>query len=82
MMMWWGSPYGGAFGGWGWVMMALVPICLLVVLVAGSLLFAGRFADEHGEANRKLGLDTLHERYARGEISRDEYLEKRRDLNA
>ncbi|MEB8490650.1 SHOCT domain-containing protein [Acidithiobacillus ferriphilus] len=25
-------------------------------------------------------MDVLHERYARGEIGRDEYLERRRDL--
>jgi putative membrane protein len=29
---------------------------------------------------RSPGLDVLEERYARGEINRDEYLEKKRDI--
>ena len=29
---------------------------------------------------RSLGLDVLEERYAKGEIHRDEYLQKKRDL--
>jgi len=31
-------------------------------------------------SHRSAGLDVLEERYARGEISRDEYLEKKQDL--
>lgn len=31
-------------------------------------------------ARRPPGLDVLEERYARGEINRDEYLEKKRDI--
>jgi putative membrane protein len=34
----------------------------------------------HEMERRSPGLDTLEERYARGEINRDEYLQKRRDI--
>ncbi len=34
----------------------------------------------HGMERRPPGLDILAERYARGEINRDEYLEKKRDI--
>jgi putative membrane protein len=34
----------------------------------------------HGMERRSSGLDVLEERYARGEINRDEYLEKKRDI--
>ncbi len=34
----------------------------------------------HGMERRPPGLDILEERYARGEINRDEYLEKKRDI--
>jgi len=33
-----------------------------------------------GMERRSSGLDVLEERYARGEINRDEYLEKKRDM--
>jgi putative membrane protein len=33
-----------------------------------------------GGPRRSPGLDVLEERYARGEINRDEYLQKKRDM--
>ena len=39
---------------------------------------AGQHLEILGE--KTTALDVLHERYARGEIGRDEYLERRRDL--
>ncbi|HWM48253.1 MAG TPA: SHOCT domain-containing protein [Xanthobacteraceae bacterium] len=56
----------------------LIAIVLAVVWYArGSLSGALEAAPRHSA-----GLDLLEERYARGEINRDEYLEKRRDLGA
>ncbi len=34
----------------------------------------------HGVERRSPGLEALEERYARGEINRDEFLEKKRDI--
>jgi hypothetical protein len=52
-------------------------IVALVVWLVRSL--AGPSA-QHMPPRRSAGLDVLEERYARGEISRDEYLETKRDL--
>jgi len=90
------SPYGGGYygmmgAGWGWgiamVAMMLVPLVVLVLLV---LVFAGALSPREvplayvpatavpmpaGSA-----LEILNARYARGEISQDEYLRIKSDL--
>ena len=87
------SPYGGGSygmmgGGWGWgIAMMLVPLVVLVLLV---LVFAGALSPREvplayvpatavpmpaGSA-----LEILNARYARGEISQDEYLRIKSDL--
>jgi putative membrane protein len=79
----WGMMGGyGGYGGYGafgmiiWVII-LIAIVALVVWLVRSL--AGPSA-QHMPPRRSAGLDVLEERYARGEISRDEYLETKRDL--
>lgn len=63
------------FGGWlGMLLIWLVPIILL--LVAIKYLATGSKSDGYG----KTPLEILEEAYARGEISRDEFLQKRDDL--
>lgn len=64
--------------------MFIWPILLIAIILAivwyvrgGSLSGVVQPAPRHS-----IGLDVLEERYARGEINRDEYLEKRRDLGA
>ena len=58
-------PFGGLLG-----LMLLVGIVVIVIRgLAGPNLRA-----------RSPSLDALDERYARGEIQRDEYLEKKKDL--
>ncbi len=59
---------------------------LLLVLVIGALVWsvrpAGRAGGDSPPADhRPTALDLLEERYARGEIGRDEYLQKRRDIS-
>jgi len=73
--MGWGAGPGGALGFipmllW-WVLVA-VGVVLLVKWLAG----AGTARRSHGDAR-----DILAERYARGEIGRDEFEQKRRDLS-
>ena len=66
--------YGGGFMLILWVLL----IVLLVVALA-ALLKAGR---RIGSTPRnRSALDILEERYVRGEIEREEYERKRRDLN-
>lgn len=66
----WLMPFGGLF----WILVLIVVIVLIVRLVREP-----RWLHPPGE-HRSPGLDVLEERYARGEIGRDEYLQKKRDI--
>lgn len=77
----------GAAGGYGygyglihmiiWVII-LIAIVALVVWLLRSV--AGPEAHHQPPPRRSAGLDVLEERYARGEINRDEYLQKKKDI--
>ena len=79
-MMMWGM---GCCGGWGGLGMILAVIFWGVVLYGLFLLFrsfaASRSPDAAGSSRRD-ALDILKERYARGEITREEYLDMKKDL--
>jgi putative membrane protein len=75
---------GGGMGfqeGWGWMMamhgfMWLIVVGLLVLAaIAVFRGFGGR-----GGSERRRALDILEERYARGEIEREEFMRRREDL--
>ncbi len=74
--------YGFDHGGWmfggGFMMLLwwLVPIALVIVLVS---YFTRRPGTGGGE---RTALDILKERYARGEIGKDEFEQKKRDLGS
>jgi putative membrane protein len=83
-MMWWhyGGPYWGMMGYGPWWaghmlagMLMWLLFLVLAVMVMRRLFRAPRRGDDRNSA-----LTILSERYARGEIGREEYLEKRRDL--
>jgi putative membrane protein len=78
---WWGIPgWGhGMFGGVGLIVI-LVGIILLIVLLVRS--FGG--SSKSGSLNahlRATPLDTLKERFAKGEIDKKEYEERRKLLS-
>jgi len=84
--MWWGGPYQdmSQWMGWSWWMPfhGLLPLLVLVLVIVGLValvryLFAG--GGVHGRS-RSSGLEILEERYAKGEMNRDEYLQKKRDI--
>jgi putative membrane protein len=85
--MWGYGPHAGWMGGYGGYGFGLVHLfvwaVILSVLVAGIAWLvrsvAGRPAAPVGERH-SAGLDALEQRYARGEINRDEYLQKKRDI--
>ncbi len=79
----WGVMDG--WGGWGWFgpLHMFVWLLVLVIVIAGlAWLLRGPAQQSllQGPGRRSPGLDVLEERYARGEINRDEYLQKRRDI--
>lgn len=77
-MMW---EYGMGWG-WGWFGMMLfwlVPI--LLIALALKYFFGGGGRPNPGARDASQGaLDVLEQRYARGEIDREEFLKKRDDL--
>lgn len=76
MMNWTDGPW---WMGMGFVFMVL--FWALIILGAVALLrWLGVSGGGSRDAPRKTPLEVLQERYARGEIERDEYEQKRRDL--
>ena len=65
----------GLMGGLGMILVWLVPIALVVWLLSRSA--SGRQGEDKPA---RTPLEILDERYARGEIGREEYLSRRADL--
>ncbi len=57
---------------WGWAILALIVAGIAVLAAAAS-------RREEGD-ERSASLSILEQRYAKGDIERDEYLQKLRDL--
>ena len=84
--MGWGYPYqdAGHWMGWWMPFHGVLSLIILVLLIVGITAFV-RFlwsGGSPGSQRRGLstGLDVLDERYGKGEINREEYLQKKRDL--
>ena len=82
------QPYGrwgmmDGWGGWGGWIMPFHGLGLLfwIVVIAAMVWLVRSFRrpNERGEG-ANAGLDVLEQRYARGEINRDEYLQKKHDI--
>ena len=86
--MGWGGGYSGMgpWGGGGWWMPVhgLFSLLILVLVIAGIVVLVRMGlggGGPHGRgAHRSSGLDLLDERYAKGEIDREDYLQRKRDL--
>jgi putative membrane protein len=81
----WGM-MGGGWGGYGWgyglmhvAVSVAVIVCIVFVVIWALRMLTGA-GPHHMHGRRSPGLEVLEERYARGEIQRDEYLQKKKDL--
>jgi putative membrane protein len=69
--------------GWGWMpFFGLFPLAFLVAVIVGIFLLVRSTERNRGfiQPRQSSGLDVLDERYAKGEIEREDYLQKKRDI--
>lgn len=85
------GPDWGMMGGWGggtwWGPFGMIIWLLFLALIIVGIVWLVRAMVRPGEgpprlAGRSSGLDILEQRYARGEINRDEYLQKKQDISS
>jgi|SRR3990170_1030644 len=79
----WGTGYGMMGSGWGVLMMVVPVVVLVLILLVVSGAFAPRTATPAyvpPVSPPSSATEILDARYARGEISREEYLRVRADL--
>jgi putative membrane protein len=83
------GPQWGMMGGYGYgygfgLIHMVVWVVILVAIIVGVIWLVRSLAGSGGPGalppRRSAGLDVLEERYARGEINRDEYLQKKKDI--
>lgn len=73
----------GEFGWWGMGFVFMILFWLLIVLgIAALIRWLQAQPGSNQGARRKMPFEIVQERYARGEIDRDEYEQKKRDLGA
>ncbi len=82
-MMWGWGP--GGYGGYGGGLMWIGPILgvLFVIAIILAIIFFVRFLvrqDRRGGGREESALEILKRRYAKGDITKQEYEEKRKDL--
>lgn len=78
-MFHWGE-FGGGWMGFGYVFMVAIWVLVALGIVALVRWIASLPEGQRG-GRGKTPLEILQERYARGEIERDEYEQKKRDLS-
>jgi putative membrane protein len=75
--------------GFGWGFMFLGPVCMIFIALAIYFVFMYPRRDGHGHcghhytpnyANQNRALDVLNERFAKGEITREQYLQMRKTM--
>jgi putative membrane protein len=72
--------YNGFGGGWMMIFWWILIIAVVVVLVKWAATSTGGWPGNGNNRLNKSVLDILEERYARGEIDKEEYEEKKMDL--
>lgn len=79
--MWGMHPMWGAWGVWG-ISMMVVMLAVWALVIAGLILGVRWLVTERRPPVADRALAVLRERYARGEINKEEFDARRRDLEA
>ncbi|SHG36740.1 putative membrane protein [Fodinibius roseus] len=72
--------FDGFGGGWMMILWWILIIVAIVALLKWAVPSSGRWPGSERQPQSKSALDILKERYARGEIDKDEYERKKKDL--
>jgi putative membrane protein len=79
--------YGGMMGGsGGFGMLFMIPIGLIVLLIIGYVIWrgcgwgGGGCGGDHSGHYSSDAMEILHQRYARGEISKDQFEQMKKDI--
>lgn len=79
----WGMMGPGMMGGFGWMgLMPVLWIALLGLIIWAIFAWARSLGESGGSGSRHpdSALEVLKKRYARGEVNKEEYEEKKKDL--
>lgn len=85
-MMMPGGMFGGPWGGWGFGIFGMVFMLVFWVLIIAGIVLVVKWFVEQGKLGGTSGqagesaLDILKKRYARGEIGKEEFEVKKKDL--
>lgn len=88
MLIWgaWGGYMSGMMGmmGYGWGFMSLIPLAFLVLIALGGYYIITEFTRTSRPSSKGDGraLDILKERYAKGEITREQYFKMKEELKS
>jgi putative membrane protein len=78
----WGWHYNMMGGGWG-IFMFIFMLIFLALAIAGIVLLVRYLSPPHARSKpSEDALEILKRRYARGEIQKDEFEEKKKDLES
>lgn len=85
--MWFsGGPWAYGMGGFGWLWMAIGVVGFVLFIIAIAYIFgwifrSGRYEEYHGRSGGyDRAIEELKLRYARGEITHEEYENMKRDI--
>ncbi|MBN2046406.1 MAG: SHOCT domain-containing protein [Anaerolineaceae bacterium] len=71
--------FGGGYGWGGWLL--TIALVVGIALLIGALVRTVSNREKPAARVAQAGLELLNERYVKGEITREEYLQIRDDLN-
>ncbi len=86
--MGYGYGHWGMMDGWGYgygLLHMAIWLVVLAAIIIGIVWLVRSLAandDRYALPRRSASLEVLEERYARGEINRDEYLQKKKDMRS